>query len=108
MGQIDEASADVLAQESKLEAQEKEARSQKKKKAKMRGKLKGAKESKGKDRVHDSKTRELLRKSNISKLKVRKAEEEKLGKDFENLKELEKIEFNPLKLLNKGKKIKKA
>lgn len=70
----------------------------------MRGKLKGAKESKGKDRVHDSKTRELLRQGVASKLKVRKAEEEKLGKDFENLKELQALSFNPLSELNKKSK----
>lgn len=105
IGNIDEASKEVIQAEKAQEQKEIEAKKLKKKKKKMRGRSKTSKETRLKESVYDQKTREKIKAMVDNKIKIRKAEKEKTKREMsllENLNEL--VDADPNYLVKKIKK----
>lgn len=91
IGTIDEASKEVIAAEKEQEKLEQEAKKIKRRKKKMRGRSKASKETRVKESVYDEKTRNKIKAKIDSRIRVRRAEKEKVKRDLSILEHLDEI-----------------
>lgn len=95
----------MILAEKKQEEEEAEQKKIKRKKKKMRGKSKTSKVTKNRESVYDQKTRDRVKANVDNRIKVRKAEKEKVKREMSLLEGLnELVDIDPGKLIKKIKK----